>query len=526
MFGRPKHDDKPPGNGDYDPHSFYATSNSRQQSAEPSNIPYAQGPTSYDFYDQAQYRSQNHSSPVPTSHNVHNVENGYMQSHRPAHPQHYSSSFSQYYPPQTSDRYSTHPPGIDYTNQNDSNAHYSPVRTDRPRQNVSSVPYPGIPSPPNVSQPAMPEMREGRPEMESVFYNAQSTGGQNNSQFFYSNPHMPQSTQQHPQQPVRPQFQSFSHHIQQPQVPEPEKVQHPHSHEREQVQQPLSQEGPQVMESAVPYVMAGLQHMTGASAGAGTLNHAAFGAQILQTLAPGAAGYTNQIFGENQERVKSFMRMPKYYFAVNHRYVLRKLSLILVPFVNRTWGRQRGLDGGNFGGAPSDDGTCYLPPRDDVNAPDLYIPVMSFVTYVLVVGFVFGTRNAFTAEVLANYFSRGLGVLSMEVLVIKLLLYLINARPTPWLDVIAYRGYKFVGVVLTIVFGLLVPRLYVPALLYSATAMGIFLMRSHRRIILPRDMELHENHDLARRNAFLLFVCVLQFPIYWILARVLYVKAG
>lgn len=28
----------------------------------------------------------------------------------------------------------------------------------------------------------------------------------------------------------------------------------------------------------------------------------------------------------------------------------------------------------------------YCPPRDDINAPDLYIPAMAFVTHVLLVG--------------------------------------------------------------------------------------------------------------------------------------------
>ena len=32
-------------------------------------------------------------------------------------------------------------------------------------------------------------------------------------------------------------------------------------------------------------------------------------------------------------------------------------------------------------------------PRDDVNAPDLYIPIMSFVTYVLVYGLALGLLN-------------------------------------------------------------------------------------------------------------------------------------
>lgn len=243
----------------------------------------------------------------------------------------------------------------------------------------------------------------------------------------------------------------------------------------------------------------------------------ALGAQLFQTLAPGAAGYTNQLFGQSNDKVRSFMRMPKYYFAVNHSYVLKKLSLILMPYTNRTWARQRGMDAGQFEGSGSDGATSYLPPRDDVNAPDLYIPLMAFLTYVLMVGFVFGMRNEFRAEMLAKYFSKGLGVLTLEVLIIKLGLYLINARPTPWLDVIAYRGYKFVGVVLTMMMGLVFRPMYYPALFYSASAMGIFLMRSHRRIILPRDMDMQQTQDLARRNAFLLFVSVLQFPIYGVL---------
>lgn len=261
-------------------------------------------------------------------------------------------------------------------------------------------------------------------------------------------------------------------------------------------------------------MLAGMQQMAGTNPNA---MNSAIGAQLFQTFAPGAAGYTNQLFGQGQEKVKSFMRMPKYYFTVNHRYVLKKLLLILNPFMNRIWKRQRGMDPGQFEGSGSDGATSYLPPKEDVNAPDLYIPLMAFCTYVLMVGFVFGVRNQFHADVLAKYFSKGLGVLSLEVLIIKLGLYLINARPTPWLDVIAYRGYKFVGVVLTMLMGLAYKHLYYWALAYSATAMGVFLMRSHRRIILPRDVDTQQAHDLARRNGFLLFLSVLQYPIYFVL---------
>lgn len=34
-------------------------------------------------------------------------------------------------------------------------------------------------------------------------------------------------------------------------------------------------------------------------------------------------------------------------------------------------------------------------PKFDVNAPDLYIPFMAFVTYLLIVGYILGLRHAF-----------------------------------------------------------------------------------------------------------------------------------
>jgi len=36
-----------------------------------------------------------------------------------------------------------------------------------------------------------------------------------------------------------------------------------------------------------------------------------------------------------------------------------------------------------------------LQPKFDGNAPDLYIPTMAYVTYVLIVGYVLGLNQAF-----------------------------------------------------------------------------------------------------------------------------------
>ncbi len=69
----------------------------------------------------------------------------------------------------------------------------------------------------------------------------------------------------------------------------------------------------------------------------------------------------------------------KYYFAVDTTYVAKKLLLLLFPFINRDWSVK-------YSQAEA------VPPKLDVNAPDMYIPVMAFVTYILAVGVCLGTQ--------------------------------------------------------------------------------------------------------------------------------------
>lgn len=276
----------------------------------------------------------------------------------------------------------------------------------------------------------------------------------------------------------------------------------------------------------MPFSLAGMAQQlvtnAGAPGGAGVAAAAAFAPQIMQNIGQSmgvdASAWTSTP-GQSTDAANSFLRVPKRYFNVTNAYVRRKLLILLLPCVNRTWARRRAVEQphGHFDRNVSEDASAYLPPRDDVNAPDLYIPAMSFVTYVLLVGFVFGIQNAFSAEILARYCSKGLAVLSLEVVLLKLGLYLINARPTPWLDVIAYRGYKFVGVISAIVAECLYPPAYYPSLAFTAMSMVLFLLRSHKRIILPPGSEHQNPADLAQRNLFLLLICFLQFPIYWVL---------
>jgi hypothetical protein len=104
--------------------------------------------------------------------------------------------------------------------------------------------------------------------------------------------------------------------------------------------------------------------------------------------------------------------------------------------LHQQWTRQR-----------DSDGASYLPPSQDVNAPDLYLPSMAFITYILLVAFFMGATLQFTPEVLGKTASTGIAVLVTEILLLKLGFYLLNF-PSPYLlDLVAYCGYKFVGFV-------------------------------------------------------------------------------
>jgi hypothetical protein len=86
-------------------------------------------------------------------------------------------------------------------------------------------------------------------------------------------------------------------------------------------------------------------------------------------------------------------------------------------------------------------------PRKDLNVPDLYIPVMGLITYVLLTGFIMGTQMRFTPEDLGINASSLLAWLAFEIILIWLGLFL--ARVTAQLsllDIISYCSYKYISI--------------------------------------------------------------------------------
>jgi NhaP-type Na+/H+ or K+/H+ antiporter len=112
------------------------------------------------------------------------------------------------------------------------------------------------------------------------------------------------------------------------------------------------------------------------------------------------------------------------------------------------------------------------------------LAVMSVVTYVLLVSVIRGLESRFHPEVLGLVLSRALGIIVFEFVIIKLGCYLLNIiGEHTMVDLLAYSGYKFVGVILTLLMGLLrMGRLsYWSVWAYTTAANAFFLVSGARR---------------------------------------------
>ncbi|XP_062053735.1 protein YIF1A isoform X3 [Lepus europaeus] len=182
-----------------------------------------------------------------------------------------------------------------------------------------------------------------------------------------------------------------------------------------------------------------------------------------------AMAYGSSIASQGKDMVHKelhrFVSMSKlkYFFAVDTAYVAKKLGLLVFPYTHQNWEPQYSRD-------------VPLPPRQDLNAPDLYIPAMAFITYVLLAGMALGIQQRFSPEVLGLCASTALVWVVMEVLALLLGLYLATVHSElSTFHLLAYSGYKYVG------------DGYYVALAWTSCALMYFTVRSLRTAALGPD---------------------------------------
>lgn len=193
-----------------------------------------------------------------------------------------------------------------------------------------------------------------------------------------------------------------------------------------------------------------------------------------------------------QQNFGSYMPVAgelKYYFKVSNSYVWRKLALVLFPYRHRDWSRIQAVDAGSQTGhgVPT-----FAPASEDVNAPDLYIPLMAFVTYILLWALFSGLRGDFHPEVFGYLASQTLACSFVDILIFKVGLYLLNClSQTSFWDLISFSGYKYVTIIVLLCAKQVLGgswTVYYAVVLAAVGSLSLFLMRSLKFLILPYGM--------------------------------------
>ncbi|RHY09669.1 hypothetical protein DYB36_000779 [Aphanomyces astaci] len=220
------------------------------------------------------------------------------------------------------------------------------------------------------------------------------------------------------------------------------------------------------------------------------MNH---GAKMMEdqvkSFMPGAAAGALNMFGS-----------VKYYFTVNNTYVVHRLKMLLCPFIHKDWRRIVQNEGNNTGVD-----VVYAPPSMDKNAPDLYIPLMSFVTYILIVGYIKGASGRFNPDVITEVSTYCCLMQLVEICLMKLGLYLLNSQIN-WLDLVSFTGYKYVALVINTVVHLILGYIpYYVVLAYTGIATSFFTLNGLKGTV-PEP-----NHDQRRFRNYMLLAYVSRF---------------
>ncbi|XP_047133062.1 protein YIF1B-B isoform X1 [Hydra vulgaris] len=240
---------------------------------------------------------------------------------------------------------------------------------------------------------------------------------------------------------------------------------------------------------------------------------------VNDPMANAALHYGSQFVPAGKEfvekKIDQFISVSKlkYYFAVDNAYVFRKLCLLIFPFSHQDWSLKY-------------DKSEPIAPRYEINAPDLYIPTMAFVTYVLVNGFIMGTQNRFTPEQLGMTASSALVWLFVELIMIIVSMYVIGILSNvKYLDLFALCGYKYVGMILSCIAGLLFNSFgYYMVLSWMSFAIAFYLARTLRLIISPNEQSdsLARSSGTKRRLYVLVFISLIQPLFMYFLTRHLF----
>uniref|UniRef100_M4CTB2 Uncharacterized protein n=1 Tax=Brassica campestris TaxID=3711 RepID=M4CTB2_BRACM len=148
---------------------------------------------------------------------------------------------------------------------------------------------------------------------------------------------------------------------------------------------------------------------------------------------------------------------------MNDQYVRNKLKIVLLPFLHRGhWTRIS---------EPIEGRLSYKPPIYDINAPDLYIPLMAFGTYLVL-------------DVLSlGLCGKNGWLVFLQVMLLEITLLSLGSGESPLLDIVAYAGYANAGLCLAVLCKTIWGYSYYVLIPRTCLCTGVFLVKTMKRVL-------------------------------------------
>lgn len=242
------------------------------------------------------------------------------------------------------------------------------------------------------------------------------------------------------------------------------------------------------------------------------------GTQNVDAFTPLAQGamamYGDRLISGGQDFMRKRMGffsggLFHYYFHVDMRYVRRKLKILILPFLHRgSWTRIPDHVAGEG---------AYKSPQQDPNAPDLYIPIMSFFTYLVLCSFALMRQSRLNPDAVSYCLWTSLAAWGLQILLLKVELLMMSSHSTPlriaWLDLVCYGGYPFTQVALQQLASAFSRHVYWTMLVYGTVCTGIFLVKTMKRIVFAEARNQGRDYDPKKHNYKLLLLALFQVPV-------------
>ena len=164
----------------------------------------------------------------------------------------------------------------------------------------------------------------------------------------------------------------------------------------------------------------------------------------------------------------------------------------------------------------------YQLPMHDECAPDLYLPIMSGITYVLLSALLYGTAGQFNPEVIPSVTTQCFITQVLEVAAIRLGFYLMQSQVAV-LDLFSYTGYKYLGLCISMIAGIVFghcfgfsagARGYYVTFLWTATAASYCMLKT-----MANNIPLQTAPQGPKREVMVICFAASQFATMWFVSQ-------